>query len=555
MIYTSKPKMKTMKILNKLVLPFLLATVISFIVWRHFVKNNAYPAPAGRTVEYTLKLAGDNRQELEKVLEHFKNDSLKLEAARFLIANMADHYANKWQAYRKDSADSTFSLKPFKNQYDAQPYMDSLQISYRLMSSIPDYSAVRSGFLTRHIEKAFALWEREDNQYLSFDDFKETILPYRVGNAALEDSHQFALDKYGRIFSTLDHQNKLQAAIDLNNHLKNEIKWSSKMNLFPGGLTCEEISDLETGHCDHMVNYGMKIFRAAGIAIGNDYVPAWGDNDAGHSWNVLYLKEGAIPFGGCESNPLEMKFYYRAPKIFRRTFQYQDKGIWKAKNKQQEVPYELSDRYYIDVSSQYFETVDIDVPLKNKPKKGDNCAFLCVYNRARWHPVDWGIIDQDKMTASFSNINDSLLYCVMYYNRMKLKPATSPFWLASSDSLHFFEPKEDKVKLEKIFDYNYYQWNETKADTKYKLLVWKDNHWEKVGEAFSYPCKKIDEEWLKSKVNVELSEDRVSYYIDFDNIPSNGLYRLENDSRPFWIVDGKMAGRFPSKEKVIKKLF
>ena len=248
-------------------------------------------------------------------------------------------------------------------------------------------------------------------------------MPYRAGDAVLEDSHQFARDKYGRIFSILDHQNKLQAAIDLNNHLKKEIKWSSKMNLFPGGLTGEEISDLETGHCDHMVNYGMKIFRAAGIAIGNDYVPAWGDNDAGHSWNVLYLKEGAIPFGGCESNPLEMKFYYRAPKIFRRTFQYQDKGIWKAKNKQQEVPYELSDRYHIDVSSQYFETVDIDVPLKNKPKKGDK----------------------------------------------------SP-------------------------------------------------------------------------------EDQVSYFIDFNKIPSNGLYRLETDSRPFWMVDDKMAGRFPLKERVLNYL-
>jgi len=47
-------------------------------------------------VERALKLAGENRTELEKVLEHYKQhpeDSLKLKSAYFLIANMPYHYA------------------------------------------------------------------------------------------------------------------------------------------------------------------------------------------------------------------------------------------------------------------------------------------------------------------------------------------------------------------------------------------------------------------------------------------------------------------------------
>ena len=35
-----------------------------------------------------LKFAGENRSELEKVLKHYENDSLKLKAAKFLIENM-----------------------------------------------------------------------------------------------------------------------------------------------------------------------------------------------------------------------------------------------------------------------------------------------------------------------------------------------------------------------------------------------------------------------------------------------------------------------------------
>ena len=44
-------------------------------------------------LEQALELAGSNRCELEKVLEHYADDSLKLEAAKFLIRNMPGHYS------------------------------------------------------------------------------------------------------------------------------------------------------------------------------------------------------------------------------------------------------------------------------------------------------------------------------------------------------------------------------------------------------------------------------------------------------------------------------
>ena len=44
-------------------------------------------------LEIALQFAGDNRPELEKVLVHYKDDSLKLHAARFLIENMPSNYS------------------------------------------------------------------------------------------------------------------------------------------------------------------------------------------------------------------------------------------------------------------------------------------------------------------------------------------------------------------------------------------------------------------------------------------------------------------------------
>ena len=48
-------------------------------------------------LQYALEFAGKNRIELEKVLEHYKSDSLKYRAACFLIKNMV---CLRWLAIR-----------------------------------------------------------------------------------------------------------------------------------------------------------------------------------------------------------------------------------------------------------------------------------------------------------------------------------------------------------------------------------------------------------------------------------------------------------------------
>ena len=48
---------------------------------------------ANSRLEQALQLAGDNKLELQKVLDHYAGDSLKLKAAIFLIENMPGHYS------------------------------------------------------------------------------------------------------------------------------------------------------------------------------------------------------------------------------------------------------------------------------------------------------------------------------------------------------------------------------------------------------------------------------------------------------------------------------
>ena len=71
-------------------------------------------------LDYTLNRAGDNRAELEKVLEHYRDSGMKYEAARFLIENMPASYGT-------DSAD----LQRLRSVYAKHHAISSESVSSR----------------------------------------------------------------------------------------------------------------------------------------------------------------------------------------------------------------------------------------------------------------------------------------------------------------------------------------------------------------------------------------------------------------------------------------
>ena len=69
----------------------------------------ACTSPDNLRLEQALQWAGDNRDELEKVLTHYADAPEKLAAARFLIMNMPYHFSqeeyfisSKREKYRPD---------------------------------------------------------------------------------------------------------------------------------------------------------------------------------------------------------------------------------------------------------------------------------------------------------------------------------------------------------------------------------------------------------------------------------------------------------------------
>ena len=156
----------------------------------------------------TLDLAESNRPELIKVLDDYKGvDHRKFEAAKYLISNIDIHFS-----YRYVGADSTTNLDV---KYD--------NILER------DIKNIKSKYLIEHIEWAFKAWtESPWYNEISFDLFKEHILPYRSQNEPIVFWFEEMRNKYYDLIDSLPQISLKEACTVLNMKLEQELEYDTK---------------------------------------------------------------------------------------------------------------------------------------------------------------------------------------------------------------------------------------------------------------------------------------------------------------------------------------
>ena len=138
------------------------------------------------SIRQTLEKAGENRRELETVLEHYKNEPLKEKAARFLLENMDGHFAHTGEAvdvydnymdsvFRHCNGDRVFWIM----KYDTILQRTGLDLELSQDERLYDAQSVTADFLTEHIDSAFTVWQQNWNKQYSFEMFCRYVLPYR----------------------------------------------------------------------------------------------------------------------------------------------------------------------------------------------------------------------------------------------------------------------------------------------------------------------------------------------------------------------------------------
>lgn len=394
-------------------------------------------------LEYALEFAGKNRVELEKVLEHYKGDTMKYRAACFLIENMP-----RWYSYDGWQLDTLHAL--LERQL-AGTLRESDRMwhgfDFHTLEKVYDARVITSDYLIRNIEMSFREWqERPWNRTLPFEDFCELILPYRIGNERLTEWRTLYRSYYGSLLDSLyTGSDMLEACKIINDELARQdcrycVDWNvphhDAIHLFHTRIGyCRENSDL--------IQYAM---RSCGIPVAADFMPYSPDYRYSHEWNVVCDTTGKyIQFGYDGIDPLRNNTQSdgrKKGKVFRYCFAMQKEreetcnaAGWNTGG--------MEGKYWKDVTSGYFGENEAVVGLSanvNSP------VGLAVFSTGGWKVIGEGIRKSGNRVC-FRNIEPSIIYMPVTLDS-NVHPAGYPFMLCRDGHVEEFVP--DTVNQEKV---------------------------------------------------------------------------------------------------------
>lgn len=413
---------------------------------------NEYP----HDVDESLKIAGENKDELIKVINHYssdKKDSLKLKAAYYLIANIRYHQARykpkeyndllkKAGLFRIKLNDSlttynTFHLASFVQKF-LNPKLDSMNSTQKMYDHIiNDIDWISSDYLIDNIDFAFKAYNRMSTKLTSnFQDFCRYILPYRVGAEPLEKNIRNKLyHEFEWVYDSLKVKPLDSIFKDIYQH-KSMIIASNGKSSIKGEMTVNQVSELQYGQCNDLVNYFVSVYRSLGIPAGVDYLTHYGNlnKTTGHEWFFILKNNNYVPIEvGSKHYRVMTDKYLNAsiPKIFKRHFDI--------KNKDALQPFAT------DVTSFYRNISNLGVKIKWNNSKS-NQFYLAVYNRQlNWFPIEKALqIKND--SVFFKEIGTQIIYMPLAKDdNGSFFEINYPFYLNQTGKMIVLKPNDKKV--------------------------------------------------------------------------------------------------------------
>lgn len=404
-----------------------------------------------RQLELALQAAGSNQQELEKVIQHYKGDKQKENAARFLIQNMLGKYyleGDKIDQFHH-FIDSVYQIE--QEEYDQQTINKTYRTNNNLLRSSAkqqaDLQQLNADFLITQIDDAFQVWQKPWNKHLSFEDFCEWILPYRIGNELPETWRE----QYYNTFSGLltdSISTAYNACIAINNEL---IK--RPIHIFtdfpkPADIRPSSLIHIKFGLCGDYTNLAVYAMRSVGIPVSTGVIPHWGRGNNNHSFNLLYGEDGIYyDFAGGEQNPGDhLRRFEDIPKVYQKTFSVQQNSLIMTNTSKEEIPTFFKNPFMKDITEHFpfIHPQTVSIPL-TKGNTHKQYAYLCVFDPQGWFPVDWGRISNK--TVTFNHIGPNIIYQVASYENNYLQPLSSPFAVDSTGEITTYECLKEKANL------------------------------------------------------------------------------------------------------------
>lgn len=396
-------------------------------------------------LENALIFSGDNRAELERVLDYFQKGTDEYNAAVFLIENMPGH-----KCMTGDYANFYDDIKDYLSRGYGLAVVDSLtELSKRYEHSIKyEYvsKVITAQYLIKDIENALEQWRRGGwATHLNFEEFCEWLLPYTCSSTQPLIDWRTSFEPFGNehlaeLGQCSEFLNNPRAAVQLlNDSLLVVMRGRSFKDAFKGFpfYSMELLTSLPGATCKNYTENGTLFFRSKGIPIAIDFITQWATREGRHDWTVFRTLRGELtpfnPFSGITT--FAHYNYARLPKVFRRTYAPNPEYMELLRRNNGNVPPIFDDPFFSDVTHQYGSTANIEVDLLPDIKHDGKDVYIAVFDNNKWAPVYWG--KRKGRKAGFNNVGTSITYIVMGYNNNELVPLSLPFKLNAVGGIEY----------------------------------------------------------------------------------------------------------------------
>lgn len=408
------------------------------------------------SLEVALEMAGTNRLELEKVLQHYADDTLKYQSAVFLISNMPYH--TYYEGAEINKMQELYQCCSHHLKAEIPLVADSFigrngAINTSNLKVRNDVTSINASLLIQHIDQAFWVWQHFPwGKNVSFDDFCEYVLPYRVGTEIPTEWRKNILKNWKAATDSLTKEqvaNPMDVAKVVFARLcQRHPVFSSQMPSLPS--IGPRIIDYNVGSCRDMCDIVLYTFRALCIPCSKDFLLS-GDYNTPHSWNSLSGESTWIDLASGTFLPASAYKDVKA-KAFRETFSLQTNRTDELGEDKNEIPPIFRFPKFKDVTDVYADgllipeiVIEESALMENTDKSKP--YYLCIPQKQKWIPVDYCILKNGHLV--FRNFKAGTVICIAQYHHGEMIPSTLPMrtYLKSGKAkLVPFEPEKQIMK-------------------------------------------------------------------------------------------------------------
>ncbi len=432
-----------------------------------------------------LRFAGNNKSELQKVLDHYSKpaDSLKLRAARFLIVNMPYQYGYYGKGIDTFSAmfaiiDTLSYVRETLTNEDKLQICDSFVTRHGWpiegnADKLYDSKIISANYLINNIDVAFKAWKHAPwGKKVSFEDFCEYILPYRTRKERAETWRPWFYRKYARLAASCwKPEDAKEVFYHMNWHLNTSTSFNLKINkYYPFNQSIGDVVKGRIGSCEMTSFFAASAMRAVGLPVGYDYIMHWGSTNNRHNLphlvgnfdslqlitnenvqkNTWHLVDFSTEFSetrhlflpGEVPKGLYIQNVITIPKVYRFTYSQSTALL----NINKQVPQdfispEFRQTNLKDVTKEYITTTNVKLPLDSSFNKY-KVAYLCVFDPVGWQPV--AITSMGSGNVSFEAVGTNIVYLPTVFHDGMHWSMGAPFYVDSSQKMHTIQVDVEK---------------------------------------------------------------------------------------------------------------